>query len=291
MNRRTANKINRFVFVFPAMVLFTVFFIYPALKSFYYSFLQWDGVSQPVFVGLSNYTRIFTDKTALIALMNTFKFTVFNIVIQNPLCLLLAVLLIRPLKSKTFLRTTFYLPTVISLIAVSVTFSNILGYEGILNSVLGAMGFGSHLVDWLGNYDTAFYSILLIIVWGGLGGGTVIYISGLQSIPIELYEAAYIDGINEWSKFRWITFPLLMPSVTIVTFLGLSGTLKIFDLPFILTGGGPGTQTLTMAIYIYKKFGENLYGYSTALGIIYMVIIISVVALQMKLTREREVEL
>lgn len=292
-NKNFYLNIHKLIFVLPCLVLFTVFFTYPTLMSFYYSLLKWDGINESVFIGLDNFKQIFSgaDKTAIVSLINTLKFTVFNLLIQNPLSLFLAVLLVRPLRTRNLLRVIYYIPGVISLVAVSVTFSVIFGYNGVLNSVLSAMGFSGNLVDWLGNYDIVFYTLLGIIVWGGLGNGAIIYIAGLQSIPEELYEAGYMDGINEWKKFWKITLPMLMPSVTIVTFLGLSSTLKIFDMPFIMTGGGPGNQTRTMTMYIYNKFSENNYGYSTALGLVFLVIILIVTSIQMKLTRGREVEL
>ena len=292
-NKKYILTLHKLIFVLPCLILFTVFFTYPNIMSFYYSLLKWDGIGKPVFVGLDNFKRVLSgsDKAAITSLFNTFKFALLNMIIQNPLSLLLAVLLVRPLKSKAILRTIFYIPGVVSLVAVSVTFSVIMGYNGVFNSVLKVFGQGGNLVDWLGNYHTAFYALVVIIVWGGLGGGAIIYIAGLQSIPNELYEAGYMEGINEWQKFWNITLPLLMPSVTIVTFLGLSQTLKMFDMPFVLTGGGPGNQTRTMSMYIYNKFSENDRGYSTALGLVFLVIIIIVVGLQMKLTRKREVDL
>jgi len=266
--------------------------VYPFISSLYYSLTQWDGISHPTYIGFANYLRLFDETHFKTVLLNTLLYTMASILLVNPISMVLALLLNSKIKGRGLLRTIFYLPIVLSNIVVSYVWVIILTYDGILNKVLTVLGMESYVIDWLGSVQKTKWVLIVILVWQGMGIGVVFYLAGLQAIPAELYESAYLDGVKQWSKFRHITFPLLMPTITVVTFFGMAGTLKLFDLPFIMTNGGPGVSTSTLAITIYKQaFLNSTYGYATATGIIMFLLIVSISIIQLKITRSREVEL
>ncbi|WNR45963.1 carbohydrate ABC transporter permease [Paenibacillus roseipurpureus] len=280
----------RFLFIIPALCLFSIFVYYPFLGGVFYSFTQWDGVNTPVFIGMKNYMDILQDSQIRQATLNTLYIVFVGIGVSTPLSLLLALGLNRPLKSKHILRTVYYLPSVISLIVVSLVWGNILQYDGILNALLTQAGLGVFVKDWLGTVDTALLSMVSIMVFQSVGYGAVIYLAGLQSIPQDLKEAARMDGASGWYEFWHITLPLLMPSITISTFMSLVGGLKMFDLPFVLTNGGPGYSTTTLALTLYKFLSNLTYGYAAAGGVLFMIMIVIITLLQLNFTRKREVE-
>lgn len=216
----------------------------------------------------------------------------FGLLVQNPLALLAAVLLNRQFRTRSFIRTAFYLPVIISLVVASVVWGQMLQYDGFINEVLIRIGLESITEDWLGNVWTSFPAIILLTQWQAIGYCAIIYLAGLQAIPQDMYEAAEIEGARGWSLFRFITLPMLMPAVTIVLFLTVVGSLKLFDLPYILTNGGPGTSSYTLFLAVYNAaFKDNNYGYATAGGIVLAVFIVIVSIVQLSATRRKEVEL
>lgn len=226
------------------------------------------------------------------AAMNTFKMALFGLLIQNPLAIWIAVLLNRKFVTGYFLRAAVFFPVIISLVVLSVVWSQILSYEGTLNLVLNQLGLSGWVRDWLGETNTVFITIILLTQWQGLGYCVIFYLAGLQSIPADLYEASRIDGAGAIQRFLKITVPLLMPTITIVTFLIIVGGLKLFDIPYILTSGGPGTASYTLALAIYNAaFRENNAGYSIAAGVVLMLIIMVITFIQLQITRRREVEM
>ncbi|MCU6712726.1 sugar ABC transporter permease [Paenibacillus sp. J5C_2022] len=284
--------ITGLMFVFPAVIIFSIFVYYPFILSIYYSFTEWDSIRPPKFVGWDNYAFLFEDSKIKQAAKNTLLLTVFGILVQNSLALLLAILLNRTFRTRSFLRIAFYMPVVVSLVVTSVVWGNILQFDGVINSLLNVIGLESLTKDWLGNISTVFPSIILLSQWQALGYCAVIYLAGLQAIPGEIYEASTIDGASGFKQFRYITLPLLMPSVTIVVFMTIVGGLKFFDIPYVLTNGGPGTASYTITLAIYNAaFRGNTYGYAMAAGITLMVFIMLVTFVQLKFTRKREVEL
>lgn len=280
------------LFVLPVFILFFIFTIYPFLGSFYYSLTKWNGFTEPVFTGIANFKRLLNEGSFLISFRNTILFALSGLLISNVISLCLALALQSAGKMKAVLRTIFYLPGVVSFVSMSIIWSSIYHYNGAVNQVLRMIGLDGISRDWLGTYQSVIPSLIVILVWSGMGFGLIIFIAGLNSIPKELYEAADVDGAGSITKFRIVTFPLLMPSITIVTFLGFVTTLKIFDLPFIMTGGGPGDASNTIAMIIYKQaFSYNNYGYASAAGILLFILVAIVSLVQMRLTRSKEVQL
>jgi len=280
------------LFLLPAAAIFILFFYVPFLQSIYYSFTDWTGTGLPTFIGWANYAHIWKDPHMTDGLMNSLKMVVFGLIIQNPLALLAAILLNRQFRTGSLIRTAIYLPVIISLVVASVVWGQMLQYDGFINEVLGRIGLSSITEDWLGNVYTSFPAIILLSQWQAIGYCAIIYLAGLQAIPQEMYEAAEMEGAKGWSLFRHITFPMLMPAVSIVLFLTVVGALKMFDLPYILTNGGPGTSSYTLYLAVYNAaFRDNNYGYATASGIVLAIFIVIVSILQLSATRRKEVEL
>lgn len=279
------------LFVFPALVLFCMFVYYPTIKSIYYSFTSWDMIRDPVWIGWANYEFLFKDSKIILGLQNTLKIALVGLFIQNPLSILIAVLLNRKFITGQFIRAAIFFPYVISLVVISVIWSQILNVDGTLNIMLRQIGLGELVTDWLGETSTVFNAIILLTQWQGIGFCVIFYLAGLQSIPPELHEAARIDGAGAFSRFRRITLPLLMPSVTIVTFMIIVNGLKMFEIPYILTNGGPGTASYTLTLAIYNAaFRDSDAGYSIAGGIVLMLFIAVITFVQLAITRRREVE-
>jgi raffinose/stachyose/melibiose transport system permease protein len=282
------------LFLLPALVIFTTFVIYPILASLYYSLTDWDGLAPDLhFVGLANFQQLFGDPSVLTDLKNTLVFAVGVMVLQNGLALLFAIILDGFLRRLTFLRVLFLIPAMLSGLAIGYIWSYIYTPEfGFLNAFLSRIGLSSWQQDWLGSAHQVLSSLIFTNSWEFMGFGMVIFLAGLQAVPPELYEAANIDGTSGWQRFRHITFPLIAPSVTINVILTMIGSLKVFDLIFVMTNGGPGDASESLAIRLYKEaFTLNHFGYGTAVGIVMSVLILGLSVLNLRFLRQREVEL
>jgi len=293
MKLRHKELIWAFVFVAPAIILFCTFTFYPLLRGCVYAFTNWRSDNLPwKFVGFSNFTRIFSDTNVLSGITNTLKFALFTTVISNLFNILLAMVLDSSLKVRTFLRTAFYVPALISAVIVAAAFKGILQYNGVLNELLRAIGLGSLTTDYFTNQSAAMPTYMALNVWQYIGYGAVIYLAGLQNISPDYYEAARIDGANSFKAFFRITLPLLMPSVTIVTFMAIVGGLKFFDLPFILPLGGTAAASQTVSTAIYTAAYRNgLPSYAMAISLLFFLVVAAITIFQLRVTRKREVEL
>lgn len=283
------------VFLIPAFILYTVFFIYPSVSSIYYGFTDWAGFEKNIkFIGIENYIKLLYDERFLAALKNTFLVCVILTVIQNALALVLAVGLDIKIKTRNILRTIFFMPSVLSALVIGFVWSYIYSpFDGLLNAILDNIGLTPLERDWLGDPKIALYSIMFIVLWQSTGYAMVIYLAGLQSIPKDYYEASAIDGANAWHKFTTVTFPLIAPSFTVNILLSVIGSLKIFDIIYATTMGGPGyaTETITTIIFL-KAFGsENEFGYATAIATVLFIIILMISSVLVKFLRAREIEI
>ena len=282
------------LFLLPALVIFTAFVIYPILASLYYGLTDWDGLAPDLhFVGLANFQQLLSDPTVLIDLKNTLVFAAGVMVLQNGLALLFAIILDGLLRRLTFLRVLFLIPAMLSALAIGYIWSYIYTPQfGFLNTFLGRIGLSAWQQDWLGNPHLVLATLIFTNSWEFIGFSMVIFLAGLQAVPSELYEAADIDGTSGWQRFRHITFPLIAPSVTVNVVLTMIGSMKVFDLIFVMTNGGPGDASESLAIRLYKEaFTSNHFGYGTAVGIVMSVLILCLSVLNLRFLRQREVEL
>ena len=269
------------VFALPTLVAFTIGFIIPFIMGIYLSFCEFTTVTDAKFVGLKNYIRIFSDATFTHALVFTALFTVVSVLTINVFAFAIAMLLTKGIKGTNFFRTVFFMPNLIGGI--------VLGYiwQILLNGILGHFG---RTLTYSSSYG--FWGLIILMNWQQIGYMMIIYIAGIQNIPGELIEAAKIDGATNRQLLRHVTIPMVMPSITICTFLTLTNSFKLFDQNLALTAGGPGRQTSMLALDIYSTFygrvGWEGVGQAKAVVFFLMVAIISLT--QLYLTRRKEVE-
>jgi raffinose/stachyose/melibiose transport system permease protein len=269
------NKIYPFYFSIGAIVLYSLFLVIPGLMGIYLSLTDWNRYSSEInFIGLDNFILIFSKQNYWHSISNTVIFTVVTIILKTTIGLILALLLTKGLNRFTnFHRIIIYLPAILPMIIVGIVFRSILHpATGVLNEFLRSIGLDFLTQKWLTNPDIALFSVVGVDTWKGVGYIMVILIAGLQVIPTEYYEAAQIDGANKWVEFKNITLPLLMPTLTVTTVLNLLYGLKIFDIVYVLTNGGPGYATETVYTLVFKEFSKGRYGVSTALSTLLFVV-------------------
>jgi raffinose/stachyose/melibiose transport system permease protein len=277
-------------FALPALILYAFVVLIPSGRGVYYAFTDWDGLD-PHFavVGLGNFGELLQDPDALRAIKHTLLIAVAITIIQNGFGLLLALGVNSVIKSRNVLRVFLFAPAVITPIVTAYLWRNLLGPDGAVNSVLGAVGLGAWQHNWLGEPNLALWSIVGVIVWQFAGYSMVIFLAGLQSIPQEIYEAAAIDGAGPVRRFWSVTRPLLAPAFTINLMLSIIGGIKLFDQVWALTGGGPGHATDTLSTLIYKDaFTLGEFGYSIALAVVLTIIVALVSAGQYAVLARRE---
>lgn len=262
-------------FMAPAMLLFAFVVLVPSVRGLYYAFTDWDGLDPDfAMIGLGNFTKMMDDPNAAQAIWHTLLIAVSITIIQNGFGLLLALGVNSIIKSRNVLRVFLFAPAVVTPIVTAYLWRNLLGPDGAVNSLLGAVGLGSLQQDWLGDPHLALWSIVAVIVWQFGGYSMVIFLAGLQSVPREIYEAAAIDGTGPVRRFWSVTRPLLAPAFTINLMLSIIGGIKLFDQVYALTGGGPGHATDTISTLIYKDaFTLGEFGYSIALAVILTIIV------------------
>ena len=256
------------VFYIPALLLILFFVLWPLIEAFRISFTQWNGYSQDYkYIGLKNYLKLFKDSNFLIALRNTIIYGFGSTLLQNLLGLAYAVFLNSRFKGHSVVRTFIYMPVMISSLIMGYIIYFFVQYNrGIFNEMIGI--FGMAPIDWMASGTRGVIIITLMNSWQYVGIAMVIYMAGLQNIPQMYLEAAEIDGASPWQRFRHITFPLLLPSISSAVVLNLIGGLKLYDVIISLSGGGPGFSTHSLASYVSNQYfkAQNA-GYSAAVGI------------------------
>ena len=255
-----------------------------------FAFTNWSGIGSFEFIGLENFRRVFGDDTQVQALGNTLFLAFASVIASNVMGLLLALGLNRSLKTRQALRVVFFMPVVLSPLATAYVWRFIFEYTGPVNLLLESVGLESWVRPWLADPTFAIWTILIVVAWQTTGFAMVIYLAGLASVPVEIEEAAALDGTNLWQRFRHVTLPSIRPAVAIATTLGLVQGLRIFDQILALTGGGPAGATETLATRVYKEaFSLGNFGYGAALALILTVIILVFAVIQQRITQDKEV--
>ncbi|MFI8634190.1 carbohydrate ABC transporter permease [Microbacterium sp. NPDC077663] len=285
---RLGETVQAYAFYIPIAVVFIVLFAVPFGQSVYYSFTDLAGLNPDAdFVGFDNYARVFTDSSLLSGLIFTVLYAVATTLLITAVAIPLAVILNQKFFGRRLVRALYFFPAIPSIAILGLVWNFILNPlgSGALNTVLTGL-FRSGPVPWLSDPDLARLCVILVGVWSSAGWHAILYLAYLQSIPSDYYEVARIDGASTWQQFRYITFPLLAPAVTISTLLLMTSGLNVFALPQTLTGGGPGysTYTITQTI-VTSGIAQGQYGQASALGVVFMIAVGLVVVAQLGLTR------
>ena len=280
-------------FIFGALVLYVVLCVIPGLIGVGYSFTDWSSYSDEInFVGFKNFETIFSpDENYLRYLTNTLLFTVFTTFCKTVIGLGLAVLLTKKIRGLNIHRAIMYMPAVISTLIVGMIFKSILNPQaGLLNEFLRSVGLGSFALKWLTNSKIAFWSVMAVDIWKGIGYIMTIFIAGILAISPSYNEAAEIDGASAWQRFTSITLPLLMPTLVVTTVLNVLYGLKVFDIVYALTNGGPGYATEVLYTGVYKEFSLGRFAVGTSLSSVMFIFMLIVGFFMIKIMTREEVE-
>lgn len=288
--RRAREGFAAYWFTVPILIVFVVLYLVPMAQSVYYSFTDYNGyVSTPKFIGLENYQRIWSDSSMLSAFGFTLFYAIATTVLVTVLAIPLALVLNRRFIGRGFVRSIFFFPAVPSVAILGLVWAFILSPlgSGVINSVIGHLGVAP--IPWLSDQTLAQLSVILVAVWAQTGWHAMLYLAYLQALPSDIFEAAKIDGASRWQEFKSLTLPLLMPAVTVSQLLLLTGGLKVYDLPFTLTKGGPGfaTRTLTQSI-IENGIAQSDIGKASALSVLFLIAVGLIILAQLALSRRLE---
>jgi ABC-type sugar transport system permease subunit len=286
-----ANKraFTPFLFLLPFFLIYAAFMLYPIIDALRLSFFEAGGFGAPEFIGLDNYRQLLSDPRYLEALRNTTIYTLASVFILSPLALIFAVtirsFIVPSAAFKSFYRLTFFLPFITSLVVVALMFNVVFDPNyGLLNSLFASIGLPR--LDWLRSPDLALPSVIMVGIWTYVGINSLYFLAGLQNIPDDLHEAAAVDGAGRTKTFFYVTLPLLKPVILFVVVQATIFSYQLFELPFLLTGGGPSDATLTLAIYLYETgFRQFDRGYASAIGYSMALIAIALAVTQLLLYR------
>ena len=282
------------LFLLPALGLYLLFVLFPVIQAAHYSLFSWNGL-QPLtdFVGIDNYTRALNSDVFTGAVLHNVFLIVLSLAIQIPFSLFLAVLLNRRFRGRAVFRLVFFLPYVLSEAITGVIFLLILQPGALLDTGVTAIGLGGSIPadGWLGDMNLVLITMFVIISWKYFGFHMILLLAGLQGIPREIEEAALIDGAGRWQAFRHITLPLLGPTLRVSIFLSMIGALQLFDLVWVMTGGGPVNASGTMATTMFKAGlkGQEM-GYGSALAVILFMFALVLALAYQRLVLRRDIE-
>jgi len=283
------STLENYLFVLPAVTIFTIFYIIPFVWVFQLGLTDWDGILPTKhFVGITNFQEIFfQDPIWWQSMLNAGYITLIALTFQNALAFLLAWACDREIRMKNWFKVIFFIPPVLSEVVVGLVWQWILnGNYGLLNYWLVRLGFPNLVHNWLSDPNTALTTVAIIHSWKGFGWGFLIFLAGLQTIPRELYEAAHVDGANAWHSFRKITMPLMVPVIVLVAILTVLGTMQAFVLIIAMTGGGPAYHTQVPVLRILASMrGSSRFGYACAQGITFGVVLIIISFIQYRFSK------
>jgi len=283
---KNRSSIQGWLYISPFIIGFLLFYAGPMIFAAYISLTEWPVLGKPEFVGLLNFENMLSDDLLWESLRLTIVYTLIVVPLNVIVGLFLAILLNQKIRALSFFRTLFYIPSVITGVAVSILWWTVFNTEyGLLNSLLQEIGIPA--IPWLTHTKWVLPAFIIISLWQ-VGGGVIIYLAGLQGIPTELYDAASIDGAGSWSRFRRITLPMLSPVLLFTLVLGIIGTFQSFTNALIITNGGPSNASLFYVLYIYRNaWAFNRMGYAAAMSWLLFVVILVVTIIVFRLTSAR----
>ena len=284
---KTLIQITPYLFLLPALAVLGIAVFYPAFQAFSLSFTQYDlDLTQaPQWVGLKNFQKLLSDKVFWQTIRNTFLYLIGVVPILVIVPLGLAILVNQKLRGIRWFRIAYYTPVIISMVVAGIAWKALYASDGILNQLLKIGGFTDG-IPWLTSPDLALWSVMLVTIWKGLGYYMVIYLAGLQGIPVDLYEAAAIDGSDGWQKHWDITIPLMRPYLSLVAVISSISAMKVFEEVYIMTQGGPLNHSKTVVYYVYEKAFQDLeINYASAIGLVLFLFILILSIINLKLSR------
>lgn len=270
------------------VIVFAIFFVIPSTVGYAYAFTDWNSYVHDVsFVGMKNIIEVFSDRTVPVALVNTLIFAGAKTIIVTVLGFVFALVLNRQLRTRNAIRTVYFIPAIFSALVVGLIFSALFQTRnGTINTILQV--FGNSRIQWLGSRWTAVFAISIAEIWRNLGYAIVITLAGLQSVSQEYIEAAKIDGASGWGLFKNITLPLIMPTVNVNILFSLIYGLKMFDLVYVMTGGGPGHDTETFGTLMMNEMSTGRYAQSVAINLVFTIILVVVAIAYQKFSERWE---
>jgi ABC-type sugar transport system permease subunit len=286
--RRRRRVFVPYLFIAPNLTLFTAFSFLPLLYAVFISLNDWGLISEPEFIGLRNYARLFNDRLFWQSLGHTLAYAAGTVPTSMALGLALAIALNRRMPVRTALRSLYFLPIVVSAVAAGTIAAWLFNDNyGVINAALVRLGVGR--IAWLSSPQWALPSLMIATLWLRVGFCMVVYMAALQSIPTAYYEAARIDGAGGWSQFRHVTVPLLKPATFLLLILSVIYSFHVFDLIYVMTGGGPGFSTTMLVQYVYRAaFVTSEFGYASAMGLVLYLVILVFTVLQWRASRQTE---
>ncbi len=286
MVRRIRAGLPGYMLIAPAVLATVVFLLLPMVVSGFWSLTEYNGVKPPTFVGLQNYVDLLTDPRFLRTIQNTVFFVVMGMGIGPLLGLGSALMLNNSVRLRGLFRTAFFLPTMVSLVAVATVWKMLYQEQGLINGLLDLFGLPGHA--WLNDPTTALPAVVVTSIWQGFGFETVVFLAALQSIPREYYDAARVDGAGGWAQFRHVTLPGLRPTMLFVYIIGIIGSFQAFDQIFVMTQGRPGVSTRTIVYDLVDEFERLNLGTASAIAYLLLVILAVLSFVQFRLFEERE---
>jgi raffinose/stachyose/melibiose transport system permease protein len=272
----------------PAAAIYGFLYLYPAVSNLLYSTQRWDGVTKPEFVGLHNFKYLITNDITFHKIVgNNLRFSLLVVTLQTLFSLLFAIFLVKNTKSNIFLRTVFFFPTILSSVSVGLIWTFLYNPNfGFINATLKSIGLNSLAINWLTDSRYALYSVAIAQIWFHTGQMVVIYLAGLQQIPQELYESADVDGASRWAQFRYVTWPMALPTTAVVVAYTTIQTFRAFDLVYSMTQGGPMNSSDLIVTNIYNMaFGGYKFGYASAESIVLIIFVLGITWIQRRTLR------
>jgi len=272
----------------PAALLYGFLYLYPAVSNLLYSTQRWDGVTKPEFVGLRNFKYLIANDLTFHKIVgNNIRFSFIVVILQTLFSLLFAIFLVKNTKSNIFLRTVFFFPTILSSVSVGLIWTFLYNPNfGFINATLKSLGLNSLALNWLSDARFSLYSVAIAQIWFHTGQMVVIYLAGLQQIPQELYESAEVDGASRWHQFRYVTWPMALPTTAVVVAYTTIQTFRAFDLVYSMTQGGPMNSSDLIVTNIFNMaFGAYKFGYASAESVILIIFVLVITWIQRRTLR------
>jgi ABC-type sugar transport system permease subunit len=289
---KISQQLTPYLFLLVPMLLFLVWVIGPMIYTFYLSFTNWDGLSEPVFTGFRNYKKLFDDPVFYTSLANNFKWVIAFITIPVVSGLGLAVALNRDIPAGRIIKAAIFAPLVFSLVVTGLIWSWMYNpAHGLINQVLRLVGLDQFALGWLSDKDLVMWAIILVAIWRQVGYVMILYLAGLQGIDPTYVDASKVDGCNGWQTFRHVTLPLLAPITVIVVIISVIDSLRAFDLVSVMTRGGPYNSSSVLANFMYiEAFNNYKMGYGAAIAVILFLISLAFILIYLSRVLQDEME-